>query len=197
MTCTMSTTSANWPTAVGPRWRVGQGSLPPWLCRFSSTVGSWYARLLGREAAAILGGPARALRSVAQLISTALERAEQRAQIEETKRDLEPQGQSAHEGGAGRRAGRSVGRGGGQRGGRHGAARRGPGKMTADLKHVIGEVIESASQFAEDRGWWPRSRQLPERILAEPGRHGRADVGLDRTPEQGDPRDQPERQLRS
>lgn len=90
-----------------------------------------------------------ALRSVAQLISTALERAEQRAQIEETKRDLERKvnqlmkvAQAAAQGDLSV----EVGVSGADDMGRLGEAL---GKMTADLKHVIGEVIESASQFAE------------------------------------------------
>ncbi|WP_254053653.1 methyl-accepting chemotaxis protein [Singulisphaera sp. GP187] len=90
-----------------------------------------------------------ALRSVAQLVSTALERAEQRAQSEEAKRDLEVKvnqlmkvAQAAAQGDLSV----EVGVRGADDMGRLGEAL---GKMTADLKHVIGEVIESAGQFAE------------------------------------------------
>ncbi|WP_237722940.1 methyl-accepting chemotaxis protein [Singulisphaera acidiphila] len=90
-----------------------------------------------------------ALRSVAQLVSTALERAEQRAQIEEAKRDLEGKvnqllkvAQAAAQGDLSV----EVGVRGSDDMGRLGEAL---AKMTSDLKHVIGEVIESANQFAE------------------------------------------------
>ncbi|WP_406697992.1 methyl-accepting chemotaxis protein [Singulisphaera sp. Ch08] len=90
-----------------------------------------------------------ALRSVAQLVSTALERAEQRAQNEEAKRDLELKvnqlmkvAQAAAQGDLSV----EVGVRGADDMGRLGEAL---AKMTADLKHVIGEVIESANQFAE------------------------------------------------
>jgi len=90
-----------------------------------------------------------ALRSVAQLVSAALERAEQRAQLDEAKHDLEAKvnqlmkvAQAAAQGDLSV----EVGVRGSDDMGRLGEAL---AKMTADLKHVIGEVIESANQFAE------------------------------------------------
>ena len=53
-------------------------------------------------------------------------------------------------------------------------------KMIGDLKNVIGQVIESANQFAEGLAGRRRERQLPERVVAEPGGDGRGDVGLGR-----------------
>jgi len=90
-----------------------------------------------------------ALRSVGQLTSSALERADQQAQIDRAKRDLETKvnqlmlvAQAAAQGDLTV----EVGVRGDDDMGRLGEAL---AKMTADLKHVIGEVIESANQFAE------------------------------------------------
>ncbi len=90
-----------------------------------------------------------ALRSVAQLVSTALERADQRAHIERDKRDIEAKvnqlmkvAQAAAQGDLSV----EVGVRGSDDMGRLGEAL---AKMTGDLKHVIGQVIESANQFAE------------------------------------------------
>jgi len=90
-----------------------------------------------------------ALRSVAQLVSTALARAEQRAEIERDKREIEAKvnqlmkvAQAAAHGDLTI----DVGVSGSDDMGRLGDAL---AKMVADLKHVIGEVIESANQFAE------------------------------------------------
>jgi len=90
-----------------------------------------------------------ALRGVAQLVSTALERAEQRERAEHAKRDLETKvnelmkvAQAAAHGDLTV----AVTVSGNDDMGRLGSAL---GKMTEDLKHVIGQVIESANQFGE------------------------------------------------
>lgn len=90
-----------------------------------------------------------ALRGVAQLVSTALERAEQRERAELARRDLETKvnelmkvAQAAAHGDLTV----AVTVSGNDDMGRLGSAL---GKMTLDLKHVIGQVIESANQFGE------------------------------------------------
>ena len=90
-----------------------------------------------------------ALRGVARVLSTALDRAKQRASIERDKREIEAKvnqlmmvAQAAAKGDLSV----EVGVSGPDDMGRLGEAL---AKMMADLKHVIGEVIESANQFAE------------------------------------------------
>lgn len=90
-----------------------------------------------------------ALRNVGRLVSTALERVEQQTQIDQTKRDLETKvnhlmkvAKAAAEGDLTA----VVGVKGDDDMGRLGDAL---GQMIGDLKGLIGQVIESASQFAE------------------------------------------------
>ena len=94
-------------------------------------------------------GRLQALRSVAQLVSAALERAEQRDQIERDKRDIETKAnrlmnvaQAAAQGDLTV----DVEDHGEDDMGRLGAAL---AAMIGDLKTIIGQVVESASQFAE------------------------------------------------
>jgi methyl-accepting chemotaxis protein len=90
-----------------------------------------------------------ALRSISRLVSSALERVDQQVRLDEAKRDLEAKvnqlmkvAQAAAQG----NLTVEIEVRGSDDMGRLGEAL---GKMMADLKHVIGEVIESANQFAE------------------------------------------------
>ncbi|HWE40691.1 MAG TPA: methyl-accepting chemotaxis protein [Isosphaeraceae bacterium] len=94
-------------------------------------------------------GRMEALRSIGRLLSTALERAEQRARVDAEKKDLEAKVNQLMKVAQSAAAGDltvEVEVKGGDDMGRLGGAL---GKMMADLKSVIGQVIESASQFAE------------------------------------------------
>jgi methyl-accepting chemotaxis protein len=90
-----------------------------------------------------------ALRGIAQLVSAALDRIDQKQRIETAKRDLESkvaQLMQVAEAAAHGDLTVAVAVSGDDDMGRLGGAL---GKMTCDLKEVIGQVIESASQFAE------------------------------------------------
>ena len=68
-------------------------------------------------------------------------------------------------------------------------------KMTSDLKHVIGEVIESGQPVRRGFAGGRRKRELSERVVTKPGGDRRRDVRFDRAHEQGNPGDQPERRF--
>lgn len=90
-----------------------------------------------------------ALRSIAQMVSAALERVEQKQRIEHAKLDLESKvGQLMRVAEAAAHGDLTIDVDvtGEDDMGRLGGAL---GKMTGDLKNVIGQVIESANQFAE------------------------------------------------
>ncbi len=103
----------------------------------------------GNERQSLSDHRGETLRSIGRLVSSALERAQQQAQIDRTKADLETKVNELM------RVAQSAAHGdltvevsvcGEDDMGRLGESL---GKMMSDLKHVIGEVIESANQFAE------------------------------------------------
>ncbi len=114
-----------------------------------------------------------------RLVSSALERVDQQTRLDQSKKDLETKvnqlmkvAKTASEG----NLTVAVEVKGDDDMGRLGEAL---GRMIADLKHVISQVIESASQFAEGSRVVAESAELPERVGPEPGGHRRGNVRLD------------------
>ncbi|MFO0908051.1 MAG: methyl-accepting chemotaxis protein [Isosphaeraceae bacterium] len=94
-------------------------------------------------------GRLQALQSIAHLVSAALERAQQKALIEQAKRDIEDKANrlmNAAQAAAQGDLTIDVGVTGSDDMGRLGQAL---AEMISDLKNIIGQVVESASQFAE------------------------------------------------
>ena len=132
------------------RRRAGTGSKPGFASR-----SCWATRSTARWTSSPRSGSRRresrldALRNVGRLVSTALERVDQQAKIDQAKRDLETKVNQLMKAAKAAAEGDltvAVGVSGDDDMGRLGDAL---GAMIADLKSLIGQVIESASQFAE------------------------------------------------
>ena len=137
-----------------------------------------------------------ALRNVGRLVSTALERVDQQARIDQAKKDLEAKvnqlmkvARAAAEGDLTVAVERPRRR-------RHGPAGRGPGRddRRPEERHRPGRRV--GQPVRRGLAGRRRERQLPERVGPEPGGDGRGDVGLDPAALAGDRRDQPERRRR-